>query len=144
MSTFTAWQAEVHRLGGVPTVWPFASGLYKKFYDRPAARYPAARYASLANARKVSVAVPTQTTALGDDVYVLAPDAVARDAPNYRATPLQQAENTVFTKADQAASAVGLPSLGTWQAWLKNAGWVLLLLLVLAVAVFAKGFVSAA
>lgn len=71
-ATFAQWAASVEQLGGVPTNWPFQSGLYGRYYGQPAARFDVATYANVANAGGIDMNAPQQTTANNQYVYVLA------------------------------------------------------------------------
>ena len=73
ISAYTAWVDSVHRLGGVATVWPFATGNYAASYGQPAARFPVDVYTSYINDGTFSMAWDgVQTNNPGSWVYVLA------------------------------------------------------------------------
>jgi hypothetical protein len=116
---FADWITFVKSLGGVATTWPFNTGIYGRYFKFSAARYPAATYAAGANAGQIDTTQPTQTTADSSYVYVLAPDSVQKAAPQTMSL-WQSLQNTVFTRGDQAANAVGLPSLTSIENMLKG------------------------
>jgi hypothetical protein len=125
--SFTDWVVSLKSTGGIATAWPFSSGLYGKYYGRPAAKFTGANYARAANSGLLDMSQPQQATANSAYVYVLAPGAVAAAAPptmNW----VQRAANEAFTIGDIGAAAVGLPSLATIESFLKKAGVELLVI----------------
>ncbi len=118
---YTSWVSVVKSAGGSAVTWPFSSGLYARFYGRPAAQFTASGYARAANAGYISSVAIAQATANNQYVYVLAPDEVAADAPKTM-NLAQRAANAIFTTGDRAADYAGLPSLNSVQEALKSTG----------------------
>lgn len=117
---YSDFAARIKALGGYATNWPFSSGIYGKYYGLTAAAFPAAAYAVAANARQIDGSAPTQASANNQTIYVLAPANVQNASPK-TASLWSRLQNFVFTKADQTADAVGLPSLASIEQKLTGA-----------------------
>lgn len=116
---YSDWAAFTQGLGGVATAWPFNTGIYGKYYGLSAARFTAQSYGTLANAGRIDVTQPTQSTANGQYIYVLAPGSVQEASPKTM-TLWQRIQNAAFAGGDVAASKLGLPSLGGIETALKS------------------------
>lgn len=94
-----------------------AIGDLANFANAPAARYSANKYAELTND---GVLGPNDPAIDGGNgyVYVLAPSSVIGAAPHLM-TGYETVQNALFTAGDEAADAVGLPSLGSIENILK-------------------------
>jgi hypothetical protein len=131
-AAYTDWVAVVKEAGGRATAWPFGTGIYGKYYGRPAAQFTGQGYADAANRGDISPAAIAQTTPDNQYVYVLAPDDVAAAAPKTMTT-LQRVANAVFTTGDRVADALSLNSMhhaieatGKALIWTMVAGIVIL------------------
>ena len=116
---YSDWASYTQGAGGVATTWPFNTGIYGKYYGLSAARYTGAGYAAGANAGKIDTSVPTQSTANGQYIYVLASADVQQASPRTM-TLWQRIQNAAFTGGDVAASKLGLPSLSGIETALKS------------------------
>lgn len=121
-ATFDSWIARTQALGGHATTWPFSTGLYGKFFGRPAMKFDTATYVRVANAGQLpDRTAPQQTTTDSQWAYVLASDAVAAGAPHVLTTA-ERIENSVLVAGDKAAETLHLPSLSDIEAALKTVG----------------------
>ena len=141
-AAYTSWAAAVKAVGGVPTVWPFKTGLYKGAYGEPAARFSQADFVIAYSGNKIDTTAPSQSTDNGAYVYVLAPTAVANVAPMQMGT-WQRIENSVFTTLDRTATSLGLPSLAGIQGFIVGALTLVAIAGGLYVIAHAKGWQSA-
>lgn len=124
--TLVALYGDSWRVHGGATTLPSnaAVGPLKPFAGQPAARYDNETYTELANAGQIDMTLPQVASPSGDFVYVVAPGL--DDVPATMSA-WQRFQNAAFTVGDEAAGAVGLPSLNTLENMLKGAGLVLLL-----------------
>jgi hypothetical protein len=118
---YATWYADTKKAGGVPVAWPFSSGIYGQYYGKPAAKFSALSYVNAANAGAIVNTTPTQTDRTSSVVYVLAPQSAWAGAPKTN-TAAGSFWNWAFTRGDQAADAVGLPSLKDIKGFIKSLG----------------------
>lgn len=119
---YTDWAVIVKQLGGQVANWPFKSGLYGGLFGRPAARFTRAAYIAASRSRLLDFTAPTQPTTDQSYFYVLASPAVAASPQAHTMTTVEQIENAAFTHGDQAAGALGLPSLASIENFIKSLG----------------------
>ena len=119
---YTDWAVAVKQLGGTVANWPFNTGLYASLFGRPAARFTRDRYITASRSPLLNFNAPTQPNAAQTYFYVLAPAAVAASPQAHTMTTTEQIQNTIFTKGDQAADALGLPSLKGIEDFIKSLG----------------------
>lgn len=97
---YVAWVNAVHALGGIATAWPFAG----VSYGRPAARFPADTFATLANAGQLPMAAGVQFNTPGTWVYVLASAMTGSSSVDDSA---QAMVNATTAEAEQACAIAG-------------------------------------
>lgn len=114
---FATWVAATKSMGGVPTTWPVADDAY----GQPAARFTREAYASAQLSGVILGIEVTHDTTNGDYVYVLYPHVTGTP---HTMTALESFENTVFTEGDDAADALGLPTLEGLSHGLKVLGMI--------------------
>lgn len=119
---YTDWVVIVKQLGGTVASWPFNTGLYASLFGRPAARFTRDGYIAASRSSLLNFNVPTQPNAAQTYFYVLAPAEVAASPQAHTMTTTERIQNTVFAKGDQAADALGLPSLQGIEDFIKSLG----------------------
>jgi hypothetical protein len=110
-----------------------AVGTMAQYAGRPAARYDVTTYATLFNAGQIDTTAPQVTNPTGSLVYVMAPTSTWATAPHTMTTS-ESVENAIFTTGDQAAGALGLPSLASIESFLTSIGRDVLIGVAVAVA----------
>lgn len=118
-AVFTAWSNDVSADGGVATAWPFQD----QYYGMWGARYSNQQYGTLYNQGLIDTAAPQQQENNKQYIIVLAPPEVQADSPQTM-TLWQKFLNAGFTWGDQAADAVGLPSLKTLGNIASGITWI--------------------
>jgi hypothetical protein len=145
---FQAWQQSINAqqapgdlLSAAAVTLPpnLGIGALAGYVGAPAARYSASNYVALANSGAIDTSAPTITSADNQYVYVLAPASVIGSAP-HTMTTFESLQNDVFTAGDEAAGALGLPTLADVESFLTDAGKqiVMGLLVTGAIAYFLK------
>jgi hypothetical protein len=137
VSAYTDLVAWVHANATDPTTTvtrvPSNVSAAKPYVGAVAVYYANADYVYLSNAGMIDLSLPEFSAPSGAGVFVVAPSAVQQSPEvNWSPSPygtvtqtpsmLDRLENTVFTAGDQAANAVGLPSLDDFENFLKDTG----------------------
>lgn len=115
---YATWIALIKAAGGVPTTWPYRD---TGTYGAPAARFTSDLYAQAQLGGVLSGHETSEPTSNGDYIYVLFADVTGQP---HVMTSFESAENAVFTAGDDAADALGLPSLTGLESALTTALWV--------------------
>lgn len=113
---FTTWTTAVYRMGGVPTTWPPQAG--QGHVGEPAAQFSPDAYVAAYNAGELPSGAGTWQSA-GGTIYVLGQAMtggtnVVVTSP-HTMTLAERTLNAAFVAGDQAAGAIGLPSLASIQ-----------------------------
>jgi hypothetical protein len=124
---YAGWYSYTKNVNGVVTAWPFNSGLYARYYGKPAARFDAATYVAVSNRGAMLASDAQQASADNKYVYVLAPQSAWAGAPQTMGAG-GSFLNAIFGAGDTAADKLGLPSLAGIENFLKSLGADALLL----------------
>lgn len=120
---YAAWASSVKQLAGAVVTWP-ASLAPTSLAGKPAARFTAAKYAELFNARKIDPTL-TQTADRNNNVYIIAPPSVLaiKNLDQQLAaagSPNNPRETTLYQES--LWQKLGLPDLSGPVKWIAIGG----------------------